>query len=138
MHISRSASPIDHVDKSANGDPAPPMILNDTVEEVLAPQEALGRSVLQLSADVIFILKEHRNPQKTTQKIAVGASRLIKSFSGDEVEIFPVIERVEQRVYGCQVAVGCDMHDLAQTSTTILKALIRIKTYVIVIYVNPF
>lgn len=107
-----------------------PIILNDDIEVVLAPQEALGKSVLQSSAEAIALLDAHRNPTTIMKKFATSISEARHTLGSDTVDTIPLLKRIEARVHGCQVVAAYDIRDFAKISLLLLKVLAKINGYV--------
>lgn len=106
--------------------PAPPIIMSSNVEDALAPQEALGKSILESIANAMVLIHARNHPNKITDKIVASLSWAKHTVHGDYVDILPLLERVRDRVYGCQAISDYDIGDLGKSSLLILNLLVKI------------
>ena len=108
----------------------PAIILDTNIEAVLAPQESLGKSVLESVSGMITLLEERRSPFATDGKLKDQILRVRRTTRGDEVDVLALLNRIKNRVEGCGVVAAYDVKDLAKSSMLILKFLAELDRYV--------
>lgn len=104
-------------------------VLDSNIEAVLAPQEALGRSTLEILSEIQSLLELQSHPKTTSAAVKAQISRLKQLAKDKKINIMPLLARIQLRVEGCHTLAAYDVSDLAKTSVLILNLLVKINQY---------
>lgn len=108
-------------------DPPSPLILDNDAERIVAPQEAIGRSVLEQIEAVIAL--QLPVSSSFSSNILSRVSRFKDVLRGPKPQVVPALLRIHARVQGCQSVATYDLNDLAKTSLLVLHFFVEMNRY---------